>query len=177
MDLTSTINTLYALPPLPPFLDLVAEFNWAYDGSQLGPHTSRSFAIEYDSYKTDFCNDTDSNHIGVNTNWTCHSEATVEVSNIARLDSGKDLWSWIDYKADSTRLTVYLSLTSDKPSTPALDKSIDLCNVFTDINTTRPPYYYPGFAGAAGSGEVSQPLSVWNKKHIGSIERIITEIV
>ena len=133
---------------------MLIDFNWAYNSTGLSSSSFRSFSVEYDSILTPRCNDADSNHIGLNLNWTCNSATSNEVT--PQLDSGNDLWSWIDYDSGSTYLSVYLSDNNSKPSGPKISVPIDLC--YLRYNVTS--YFYPGFAGA-GNGEVPQTIEFW----------------
>ncbi|MEI8083844.1 MAG: IPT/TIG domain-containing protein, partial [Actinomycetes bacterium] len=120
-----------------------------------------SLGIEFDTFKntTDSgvnVNDPNNNHIGVDINGNCQSDATASPPANATLNTqadGKPWNVWIDYNGSSHLLEVRMSKTTTRPLAATLSYTRDLSSIL-------PQDVYVGFT--AGTGGLSQTQDIQN---------------
>ncbi|XP_043715988.1 L-type lectin-domain containing receptor kinase VIII.2-like [Telopea speciosissima] len=132
-----------------------------FDGSSFGltpgleKRGTRFLAIEFDTSMDTKLGDPNGNHIGVDVG----SLVSAKVKNVSSvnlvLNSGKKLYSWIDYDAKIKKLEVRLSDSGDvRPSVPLLSYGIDLSEMWKEEDV---------FVGiSSSSGNSSQTASVYS---------------
>ncbi len=109
-----------------------------------------SFIIQFDFFQNAIDQDPNSNHVGINLNGSKISEIT-ENPDFDMDNIDNPFTVWIDYEGETDLLEVFLSETTEKPSTPLLqyeNESIDLFNILGSEA-------YIGFTGAQSSGTLA----------------------
>jgi len=109
---------------------------------------SKSFAVEFDTWKNGY--DPDDNHIGINMNGDIVSKVTAPVN--FSMNGGGDIYAWIDY--DGSRVKVYINNSNSKPATPILNRAFD-------INALGAHAYF-GFTAGTGSRRNEHNLLSWD---------------
>lgn len=122
-------------------------------GGGIGYETiSPSVVVEFDTYTNS--GDPNGNHValtlnGVAThNLPANSGMPVNANPGITLESGSNIYVWIDYVASSTALSVYMSTSDSKPGTTTLSATIDVASKLGS-------QMYLGFTGSTG-GSMSQ---------------------
>lgn len=100
-----------------------------------------SVAVEFDTFRNTNLNDPSSNHIGINTNGSLTSLATVDVAT--PFDNGTRWTVWVDY--NGTLLEVRASQTGIRPVEPTLTHTIDIAGTIGGTSA------WIGFTAATGS--------------------------
>ncbi|KAH9539633.1 hypothetical protein CY35_15G067000 [Sphagnum magellanicum] len=123
----------------------------------LGNPSSRTFAVEFDTYDNPKFQDLNSNHVGIDID-TMVSSVSVDAWAGAgiNLSEGANLTAWIDYDAGMKLLEVRLVQNSlQKPSSPLLNATVDFSQLFDE-------YMYVGFSAATGSLVEVHTVYSWN---------------
>ncbi|CAK9206457.1 unnamed protein product [Sphagnum troendelagicum] len=123
----------------------------------LGNPSSRTFAVEFDTYDNPKFQDLNSNHVGIDID-TMVSSVSVDAWAGAgiNLSEGANLTAWIDYDAGMKLLEVRLMQNSlQKPSSPLLNATVDFSQLFDE-------YMYVGFSAATGSLVEVHTVYSWN---------------
>jgi hypothetical protein len=112
----------------------------------------QSVGIEFDNWNNSEVGDPSGNHIGIDTNGTMTSLATLDLSP-AFNDAG--VWyAWVDF--DGSDLSVSVSTTDSKPNTPMLTYTIGDLKTIIDSPTAL-----IGFTGSTGlATQTEQVLSL-----------------
>jgi Legume lectin domain len=115
---------------------------------------SNSLGVEYDDYNNGLVDEGSDNHIGIDTNGNLDS--LVQNSALAfRLDSGRDLTSWIDYDGASQTLEVRLNNSAIRPLSALLSYRIDLPALIGR------PQAFVGFTSGTGGSAANHDLINW----------------
>lgn len=119
-----------------------------------------SIGIEFDTYPNGESpiNDPNDNHVAIDFNGSVNHSGPGAVAEPVDLDfkSGNPVHAWIDYKADTGRIEVYLSEDATRPAQPAVSQDgIDL------IGLLKSDYVYAGFTSATGSAWENHDITQW----------------
>lgn len=107
----------------------------------------QSVGIEFDNWDNGSGDNFSNNHVGININGVMNSVA-INTSLPVILDSGNDLFSWIDYNGTANLLEVRLSGVDFRPVSSLLSSTVDLANVLGTPNAFVGFTSGTGFAGA-----------------------------
>lgn len=128
------------------------------DGNPLG--IPNSLAIEFDTYKNEFLNDPDANHVSVHASTSIISVANENVSSIARIDSaglGINLKDGIDHNVrieyDSTRMKIFI----DDLASAKLDFPVDLNSILSSAELAT-----IGFTAGSAAEAENHDISKWS---------------
>ncbi|XP_042481128.1 L-type lectin-domain containing receptor kinase VIII.2-like [Macadamia integrifolia] len=135
----------------------------SFDGSSFGltpglkKRGTRVLAIEFDTFMDTKVGDPNGNHIGIDVG-TLVSTKVKNVSSINLvLKSGKKLYSWIDYDAETKNLEVRLSDSGDvKPSAPLLCYGIDLSGMWKEEDV------FVGMSSSSGNSSQTTIVYSWS---------------
>lgn len=112
---------------------------------------ANSIAIEYDTFLNSELNDPSKNHVGLNLNG--EMGAAKRNDSLPIFDTGKIIYSWINYYSVSGRIDVFVSEKDDKNSAIlALRDSIDIDSVIERSSA------YAGFTASTGSERSSHDI-------------------
>lgn len=109
-----------------------------------------SLAVEFDTWNNGAPSDTSDNHIGIDLNGSITSVQTVDT---AVLDDGTVFYVWIDY--DGSTLTVRLSKSPVRPSSPTMSRALDLATI---LGTTSA---FVGFTSGTGFAYSNHDILTW----------------
>jgi len=113
-----------------------------------------SVAIEFDTWNNINILDPDSNHVGVNTNGSVISVATISIPG--QFNDGTVWYAWIEY--DGTTLEVRTNNTGVRPAHFNLSIPLDIPGL---VGTSA----YVGFTGGTGGAFGDHDLLCWNFNH------------
>lgn len=122
---------------------------------------TNSIGIEFDNFDNSFQyggpteGEPDGNHVGINVNGSVVSEQT-ETSPFA-LDSGTDLFAWIDYNGATGLLEVRLNDQDSRPGGALLSYTF-AAGLDSILGTTSA---FVGFTSGTGSGFANHDLVSW----------------
>ncbi|CAI5489438.1 unnamed protein product, partial [Closterium sp. Naga37s-1] len=112
--------------------------------------STRSMAVEFDTWQDKEHNDTSASHVGVNLNGNSLSNVTANTSTVP-LNNGKMYFAWVEYNPDdkAESLKVYLADSfSARPVDPMVSMNLSLCDVLEPTNKSYSFYF--GFVAASG---------------------------
>ena len=143
---------------------------WQQDN---GLPSNQVFAVEFDTWKTEWFDDPSDSHIGVDVN-SMNSTKTYNLCggsrvNCSYLCNGGDFTAWVDYNATGQTLDVrFANGTSAagvrKPTKPVIRvQSLDLSSVFNE-------YMYVGFSASTGTFTEVHKIKSWSFSSIGMPE-------
>lgn len=113
-----------------------------------------SVGIEFDNWDNGFGDGYSGNHIGIDINGNVNS-AAINTSLPVVLDSGRDLFSWIDYNGATNLLEVRLSDVDSRPLASLLSYSVDLADVLGTPNA------FVGFTSGTGWAGANHDVISW----------------
>ncbi len=122
-------------------------------GSSLGyAGIAKSLAIEFDTNAN--AGELNNNHVSI---WRDGSMVTSLATSAVTVDfnSGTNVYTWIDYYGDSDQLSLFVSNTTTKPTTPITTLPLDLFGI---VGTQA----YFGFSAATGSLTNAHQIVSWN---------------
>ncbi len=104
-----------------------------------------SVGIAFDTWQNREYGDTSSNELGIDLNGSVNHAGNGATKDVTPdFDNGKLWQAWVNY--DGTTLSLYVSATGTKPSSPTLTQTLDLPRVIGS------PFAFPGFTAATGAG-------------------------
>lgn len=113
-----------------------------------------SVTVEFDTYNNGSRNDGNDNHVAILTNGnpTHAVNDPLKVTPSFSLKSGTAFYTWIDYNASQTRLSVYVSQSSTKPGTPLITTtSVNVPNIVGS-------QMYLMFSGSTGGAQSTHEI-------------------
>ena len=115
--------------------------------------TPNSVGIEFDTWYNSENNDpvSKANHIGIDTNGSVNSIATLDVS--PKFNGSGTWYAWVDYSGGM--LSVSTNRTGIKPGAAMLTKAIDIPNIVGSSNALI------GFTAATGAANQNQDISAF----------------
>ncbi len=113
-----------------------------------------SVGIEFDNWDNGAGDGYSGNHVGIDINGNVNS-AAINTSLPVVLDSGRDLFSWIDYNGATNLLEVRLSDVDSRPLASLLSYSVDLAAVLGTPNA------FVGFTSGTGWAGANHDVISW----------------
>jgi hypothetical protein len=113
-----------------------------------------SVGIEFDDWNNGGGDGNSDNHIGVDLNGNVNSVA-LNTSLPVTLDSGTDLYAWIDYNGTTDLLEVRLSGVDARPVSSQLSYSVNLASVLGTPNA------FVGFTSGTGAAGANHDVLSW----------------
>lgn len=114
----------------------------------------KSVGVEFDNWFNGPYGDVNDNHVGIDLNGNIQSMVQNDNPGFA-LDSGKDLFAWVDYNGKTDTLEVRLNSTGVRPGAAILSYIVDL----TDILET--PDAFVGFTSGTGAAFANHDVISW----------------
>lgn len=110
----------------------------------------QGIAIEFDTFQDESYNDRDYSHVGIDISFNSTSNVAASTLPLGfRLNDTRVKYCWIDYNNSISVLSVFLSTSKTKPTSPLLKYSINLCQYFhptTCPTCSQRRTLYPGFS-------------------------------
>jgi hypothetical protein len=113
-----------------------------------------SVGIEFDDWNNGGGDGNSDNHVGIDINGNVNS-AALNTSLPVILDSGQDLFAWIDYNGATDLLEVRLSNVDSRPLASLLSHTVDLVSVLGTPNA------FVGFTSGTGSAGGNHDVISW----------------
>ncbi|MDO8890251.1 MAG: L-type lectin-domain containing protein [Sulfurimicrobium sp.] len=113
-----------------------------------------SVGIEFDNWNNGAGDGNSDNHVGIDINGNV-SSAAINTSLPVVLDSGNDLFSWIDYNGATNLLEVRLSGVDSRPLASLLSYTVDLAAVLGTPNA------FVGFTSGTGWAGANHDVISW----------------
>lgn len=113
-----------------------------------------SVGIEFDNWNNGAGDGNSDNHVGVDLNGNVNSVA-LNTSLPVILDSGQDLFAWIDYNGATDLLEVRLSDVDSRPAAALLSYGVDLVSVLGTPNA------FVGFTSGTGAAGANHDVIAW----------------
>lgn len=113
-----------------------------------------SVGIEFDNWDNGAGDGYSGNHVGIDINGNVNS-AAINTSLPVVLDSGNDLFSWIDYNGATNLLEVRLSDIDSRPLASLLSYSLDLAAILGTPNA------FVGFTSGTGWAGANHDVISW----------------
>ncbi|KAG6553950.1 hypothetical protein Mapa_004867 [Marchantia paleacea] len=123
---------------------------------------SKTLAIEFDLWKSDFNGDINSNHVGVDVD-RIESKVQRDAAEAGVALLGREIHAWINYESLSKLLEIRISYSSMKPDLSFLNYTVDLSNIF--ISGTQ---VYVGFSAGNGGEYSYYDIREWYFEHFPS---------
>lgn len=120
-------------------------------GYQGLPH---SVGIEFDNWFNGPYGDVNDNHVGIDLNGSIQSVAQNGNPGFV-LDSGKDLFAWVDYNGKTDTLEVRMNDTATRPGATILSYVVDLTGVLGTPNA------FVGFTSGTGAAYANHDVISW----------------
>jgi hypothetical protein len=114
----------------------------------------KSVGIEFDNWDNGAGDGNSANHAGIDLNGSVNSVA-LNTSLPVILDSGVDLFAWIDYNGVTDDLEVRLSSADSRPTTSILSYNVDLATVLGTPNA------FVGFTSGTGAAWANHDVISW----------------
>ncbi len=118
---------------------------------------SNSVGVEFDTWHNSVYSDPSSNHLGIDTNGSVSSLATVNIGDDSvraeGFDNGLIWYSWIDY--DGTTLEVRTSMTDSRPIDAILSYDLDIATILGVSDA------YVGFTSGTGLDYGNHDILAW----------------
>lgn len=114
----------------------------------------KSVGVEFDNWNNGAGDGNSDNHIGIDLNGNVNSVA-INTSLPVILDSGKDLFSWIDYNGATDLLEVRLSSVNSRPVSSLLSYTVDLAAILGTPNA------FVGFTSGTGAAGANHDVLSW----------------
>lgn len=113
-----------------------------------------SVGIEFDDWNNGSGDGNSDNHVGIDINGNTNS-AALNTNLPVVLDSGEDLFAWIDYNGATDLLEVRLSNVDSRPLTSLLSYTVDLVSVLGTPNA------FVGFTSGTGAAGGNHDVISW----------------
>ena len=113
-----------------------------------------SVGIEFDNWNNGAGDGNSANHVGIDLNGNVNSVA-LNTSLPVLLDSGQDLFAWIDYNGATDLLEVRLSDVDSRPAAALLSYGVDLVSVLGTPNA------FVGFTSGTGAAGANHDVIAW----------------
>jgi hypothetical protein len=113
-----------------------------------------SVGIEFDTWNNGSGDNNSDNHVGIDINGNT-SSAALNTTLPVILDSGEDLFAWIDYNGATDLLEVRLSNADSRPLTSLLSYTVDLVSVLGTPNA------FVGFTSGTGAAGANHDVISW----------------
>jgi hypothetical protein len=113
-----------------------------------------SVGIEFDNWNNGSGDGNSDNHVGIDINGNT-SSAALNTSLPVILDSGEDLFAWVDYNGATDLLEVRLSNADSRPLTSLLSYTVDLVSVLGTPNA------FVGFTSGTGAAGANHDVISW----------------
>lgn len=113
-----------------------------------------SVGIEFDNWNNGFGDGYSDNHVGIDLNGSINSVA-LNTSLPVILDSGNDLFSWVDYNGATNLLEVRLSNVDSRPASSILSYTVNLATVLGTPNA------FVGFTSGTGAAWANHDVISW----------------
>jgi hypothetical protein len=113
-----------------------------------------SVGIEFDNWNNGGGDGFSDNHAGVDINGNMNSVA-INTSLPVTLDSGQDLFAWIDYNGATDLIQVRLSDVDSRPTAPILSYTVDLATILGTPNA------FVGFTSGTGAAWANHDVISW----------------
>jgi hypothetical protein len=113
-----------------------------------------SVGIEFDNWFNGPYGDVNDNHVGIDLNGNIQSVAQNGNPGFV-LDSGQDLFAWVDYNGQTDTLEVRLNNSSSRPGAALLSYVVDLTTVLGTPNA------FVGFTSGTGAAYASHDVISW----------------
>jgi hypothetical protein len=120
-------------------------------GYQNLPH---SVGVEFDNWYNGPFGDINANHVGIDLNGNIQSVMQNGNPGFA-LDSGQDLFAWIDYDGATDSLEVRLNDSASRPGVAILSYTVDLTGILGTPNA------FVGFTSGTGAAYANQDVISW----------------
>ena len=114
----------------------------------------KSVGVEFDNWNNGGIDSNSDNHVGIDLNGNVNS-AAINTSLPVVLDSGKDLFSWIDYNGATDLLEVRLSGVNSRPVSSLLSYTVDLAAILGTPNA------FVGFTSGTGAAGANHDVISW----------------
>ena len=114
----------------------------------------KSVGVEFDNWNNGAGDGNSDNHVGIDLNGNVNS-AAINTSLPVILDSGKDLFSWIDYNGATDLLEVRLSGVNSRPVSSLLSYTVDLAAILGTPNA------FVGFTSGTGAAGANHDVLSW----------------
>lgn len=114
----------------------------------------KSVGIEFDNWNNGAGDGNSGNHVGIDLNGDVNS-AALNTSLPVLLDSGQDLFAWIDYNGATDLLEVRLSDVDSRPLASLLSYNVDLVSVLGTPNA------FVGFTSGTGAAGANHDVISW----------------
>lgn len=114
----------------------------------------QSVGVEFDNWNNGGIDSNSDNHVGIDLNGNV-SSAAINTSLPVILDSGNDLFSWIDYNGVTDLLEVRLSGVDSRPVSSLLSYTVDLATILGTPNA------YVGFTSGTGAAGANHDVISW----------------
>jgi hypothetical protein len=113
-----------------------------------------SVGIEFDTWNNGSGDGNSDNHVGIDINGNVNS-AALNTALPVILDSGEDLFAWVDYNGATNLLEVRLSNVDSRPLASLLSYTVDLVSV---LGT---PDAFVGFTSGTGAAGANHDVLSW----------------
>jgi len=113
-----------------------------------------SVGIEFDNWNNGSGDGNSGNHVGIDINGSVNSVA-LNTNLPVILDSGEDLFAWIDYNGATDLLDVRLSNVDSRPLASLLSYKVDLVSVLGTPNA------FVGFTSGTGAAGANHDVISW----------------
>ena len=114
----------------------------------------KSVGVEFDNWNNGGIDSNSDNHVGIDLNGNVNS-AAINTTLPVVLDSGKDLFSWIDYNGATDLLEVRLSGVNSRPVSSLLSYTVDLAAILGTPNA------FVGFTSGTGAAGANHDVISW----------------
>ena len=115
---------------------------------------TNSVGIEFDTWNNGSGDGNSDNHVGIDINGNTNS-AALNTGLPVVLDSGQDLFAWIDYNGATDLLEVRLSNVDSRPLASLLSYTVDLVSVLGTPNA------FVGFTSGTGAAGANHDVLSW----------------
>jgi Legume lectin domain len=116
----------------------------------------KSLIVEFDIYANFENNDPNSNHVGLMLNGDAANHLAAEDPGFALYPNAP--YAWVNYKAESKKLKVYVSTGDTKPDSPLISEQVNLKKTLDGHEG------YAGFTAATGDATAVQSVLSWKLK-------------
>lgn len=113
-----------------------------------------SVGVEFDNWNNGSGDANSDNHVGIDLNGNVNSAAITTALPVI-LDSGKDMFSWIDYNGITDLLEVRLSDVDSRPAASLLSLTVDLATILATPNA------FVGFTSGTGAAGANHDVISW----------------
>ena len=114
----------------------------------------KSVGVEFDNWNNGGIDGNSDNHVGIDLNGNVNS-AAINTTLPVFLDTGKDLFSWIDYNGATDLLEVRLSDVNSRPASSLLSYTVDLATILGTPNA------FVGFTSGTGAAAANHDVISW----------------